>query len=76
MGWMGKSELVYTLKSMGADLDDNGQIKLFGEPPCVGFGGNEVMVPDGCEYEVNRQRRNVAHSMNATSYGLRGITVF
>jgi hypothetical protein len=71
-----RRELVYTLKTMGADLDSTGNVKLFNEPPAVGFDGEEVVVPDGCEYEVGGERRNVAHAMGATSYGLRGIKVF
>jgi hypothetical protein len=77
MGWMGlKRELIYTLKTMGADLDELGNVMLFREPPAVGLGGEEVVVPDGCEYAVGGRRRNVASAMGATSYGLRGVKVF
>jgi hypothetical protein len=77
MGWFGlKQEMIYTLKSMRADLDEQGNIKLYGEPPAIGFGGEEVVVPDGCDYSVGGDRRSVAGALGATSYGLRGIKVF
>lgn len=77
MGWMGlKSQLVYTLKAMGADCDENGNVLIFGAPVIQGLDDEEVVVNDEVEYTVQGQRRSVAGTMNSTGYGLRGIKVF
>ena len=70
MGWIGLvRELVYALGTFGAERDADGNIRLVGEPPCVGLGGDEVVVPAGCCCLIGGKPVPVHGLMGQTSYG-------
>lgn len=76
MGWFGETHhLRYVLGMAGAEKDDDGAFIIVGAPVCVGFGGCEVVIPDDAKCLINDQPVSIASLMNATSYGIRGITV-
>jgi hypothetical protein len=68
MGWIGMAhQLEYTLRSMGADTDEDGRILITGSAP-VSFMG--MVIDDECMYLVNGQKASVAIAMKQTSYGV------
>lgn len=74
-GWIGEQrELVYALKTFGADTDEDGLVKIFGAPIVMGLDGS-VVVPGECECEIGGKRANVAALLRQTSYGL-SVVVF
>lgn len=77
MAWMGMSKDVeHTLNTVGADKDKDGKFLISGAPPISFMGiGDEMVIGDEVMYMKNDQPVSLAHLMNGTSYGLRGITV-
>jgi hypothetical protein len=72
MGWIGMAhQLEYTLRSMGADTDEDGRILITGSAPVSFMGmGEEMVIDDECMYLVNGQKASVAIAMKQTSYGV------
>jgi hypothetical protein len=73
-GWIGLNhQLVYTLRIMGADQDETGRVKIFGDAPIsfMGMTGEnaEVVVSAACECTIDGRRQSVAYLMAQTSYG-------
>lgn len=74
-GWIGDLEqLEYYLSVVGADKDDEGKFKIWGQVT-IGIGGREAVVHGNAEYAVNDHRCNLAAGLRSTSYGL-GVKVF
>lgn len=74
MGWIGvNSQMMYALRVVGADRDEDGRFLIYGDMPVnfLGLGGDnaEVVVSDAVEYSVNGKRACLAGLMNSTSYG-------
>lgn len=78
-GWLGTlGQLRYALDTFGADRDEDGKTKWWGEPP-VSFMGmdddqTDVVVHPSAEVEIMGQRNPVVGLLGATSYGRR-VTV-
>ena len=75
-GWIGRPDHVeYYLDIIGADKDEEGRFMIYGAPPCVGLGGQDMVISGVCEYSKNGHRANLAAALNSTSYGLK-VMVF
>jgi len=69
-GWIGQREqLLYVLRTIGADRDLEGNFLVYGEPVIAGLSG-DVVVPAESEYAVAGKRANLAALLSATSYGV------
>lgn len=79
-GWAGvMRHVLHYLRTVGADQDEEGNF-LIGGPGVMSFMGMsgenaEVVVPAETVYFVNGRQAPLAAGLNATSYGLRGVTV-
>jgi len=75
-GWIGSTrQFVYTLKTFGADEDENGDILISGEPPCSFMGmGEELVVNEKTLCRVKGKWVPAVGLMQMTSYGKK-ITV-
>jgi hypothetical protein len=71
-----KRAVLAALAVVGADKDADGQYVLCGEPPCVGIGGDEMVVPPACCYLLGGKQSSLAGLLNATSSGIRNVQVF
>ena len=71
MGWIGPThQLLYTLKIMGADQDEDGNFLIYNSEPVSFLGlGEEIVVDDDCCYSVDGQKASLAGAMASTSYG-------
>ena len=77
MGWFGlTSQFLFVLGTMGADRDASGDYIITGESPCVGIGGADIAVPEGCQCLIDGKPVGVCPTLNSTSYGVRGVKVF
>lgn len=77
MGWFGTTHLFFhTMRTYGADFDEKGNLKVYGDPPCFGLGGEEVLISDSVEVSINGHRQPAAGLLNSTSYGLRNVVVY
>jgi hypothetical protein len=63
------------LESLGADRGDDGRFIISGEPVTSGLG-DELMVPDGTVYFIERRPHSLAMAMNKTDEGFGGFKVF
>lgn len=71
MGWFGDvHQFVFALKTMGAELDAEGKVMIFGEPPFVGLDKTEVVVSDKVMCRVRGNLVPAAHLLAQTSYGV------
>ena len=76
MGWFGrKDQFLSVLSVMGADRDSDGQFIITGEAPCVGIGGVDVAVPDGCQCLIGGEPVGVCPTLNSTSYGTSAVVI-
>lgn len=74
-GWIGDVEqLEHYLATVGADQDEEGKFKVWGNVT-VGIGGDEVVVHGNAEYAVDGHRCNLGAGLRSTSYGV-GVKVF
>lgn len=68
-GWLGNPEhVLFVLRTVGADRDEDGNFLIFGEPVISGLDG-DVLVLSGAEYSVCGKRANLAALLADTSYG-------
>jgi len=75
MAWFGaKSELMSVLHTIRAERDTSGRVILTGAAPIVGLDGG-VVVPDECRCIIRGQPVGICAVLNATSYGLREVSV-
>ena len=79
-GWCGvQRQVLYYLRLVGADRDEEGRFLIGGEGICsfMGMTGEhaEVVIPHSTVYFVNGQPSGLAAGLNSTSYGVRNIIV-
>jgi hypothetical protein len=79
MGWIGtKGQLVYALRTFGADQEPNGDIRWWGNPPSMFLGmdteDTDTVVDDTAEVEIGGKRVPVCSLLQDTSYGVK-VTV-
>ena len=75
MGWIGNvQELAHTLRSMGAEVDEEGRVKISGDAATFMGVGPEVVIGDEAYCIIDGQRVYIAEIMGGTSYG-QGATV-
>lgn len=78
-GWFGpKGQMMHVLRTLGADTDDKGHFLVRGT--IASFMGDpsdnaDVVIGGDAEYRRGGVWSSLPSAMNATSYGVRGITV-
>lgn len=76
-GWIGSSsELLHCLRTMGAEEDEKGNIKIYGESPSSFMGcGDECVVSPKVMCKINGRMVQVCELLRNTSYGLDVVVI-
>lgn len=75
-GWFGGTgHVLHFLRTMGADRDTDGAFLLGGEPPAIGIGGQDVVVPAGTTYFIGGVPAKLAAGLRGTSYGMAVVVI-
>ena len=72
-GWIGTTDnVLYVLRTIGADQDTDGKFLIYGKPPASFLGiGEETLVSEETKYSVNGIKYSLSGLLNSTSYGLK-----
>ena len=78
-GWFGQlGHVKHVLRTVGADMDEEGNFLVRGTIGTLLGDSREsadCVVGADAQYSRSGQWCSLAHAMNGTSYGLRGVTV-
>lgn len=74
-GWMGEeSQLLHTLRTFGADVDEEGKFLIYDKPVIKGLDGS-VVVHQNTKCTIKGQPTSVAHLLHQTSYGVKVVVI-